>query len=107
MRLLIREMERQHDQYTYNLPGLFGVVMKRGIERKNSFFCSQFIAELLKRGGVWISDKPASLIMPRDIFYAKELQFIYSGLMKGYPLLEPKSIPISPSESMGIANLIG
>ena len=107
MRSLISEMEQQHDQYTYNLSGLFGVVMKRGVERKNSFFCSQFIAELLKRGGVRVSDKPASLMMPRDIFYSKELQFIYSGMMTGYPLLEPKSISAGPSENIRVANLIG
>lgn len=107
IRALIDEMELQHDQYTYNLSGLFGVVMNRGVERKNSFFCSQFIAELLKRGGVRISDKPASLIMPRDIFYSDELQFLYSGMMTGYPLLKPKSISARPSENSRVVSSIG
>ncbi|RNF41238.1 hypothetical protein [Planococcus salinus] len=88
MMKFIRMMEQSQDQFKYNFTGLFGVMMNRKSERKNAFFCSQFVTETLLQGGIKISDKPANLVMPMDICRAKELDFVYSGAMNAYPFLE-------------------
>lgn len=89
MREHVEEMKRGHELYKYNLTGLFGVMMKKNVEREHAFFCSQFVARVLQIGGIQISEKPPSLVMPRDIFNAENLEFIYSGSMKAYPFLAP------------------
>ena len=85
MRDFVKKMEQGHEQYKYNLSGLFGVMMKKNFEREYAFFCSQFVTEVLQRGGIKVSDKPANMVMPRDIFNVKELDFVYSGSLKSYP----------------------
>lgn len=91
MKDYVLAMERQHEKYKYNLSGLVGVVLKKGFGRENSFFCSQFVAEVLRQGGMEVSGKTPSLIMPRDIFCADILQFLYSGPLADYPQLIPKT----------------
>lgn len=87
MKNFVSAMEREQDRYKYNLTGLFGVMVKRGLGCEKSFFCSQFAAEVLQQGGIKISEKPPRLTMPRDIFCAESLQLIYSGPLANYPHL--------------------
>ncbi|CEG21734.1 hypothetical protein BN1080_00649 [Planococcus massiliensis] len=87
MKNFVFAMEQERDRYKYNVAGLFGVVVKRGFGGENSFFCSQFVAEVLRQGRIEISQKPSRLMMPRDIFCADFLQLAYSGPLSSYPPL--------------------
>lgn len=48
MKRYINEIEGQKEQYRYNFLGLFGVALSRPVKRKKAFFCSQFVASVLK-----------------------------------------------------------
>lgn len=92
MKNFVSAMEQERDRYKYNVTGLFGVMVKRGFGCEKSFFCSQFVAEVLRQGGVTISAKPPRLTTPRDIFCASSLELVYSGSLANYPRLRfPKA----------------
>ena len=48
MRNKIRQMEQQKQFYKYNLIGLVLVAVNIEMERENAFFCSQFVATIMK-----------------------------------------------------------
>ncbi|WP_018758712.1 hypothetical protein [Paenibacillus terrigena] len=79
MRLQIRHMEYHQHKYKYNFLGLFGVVFNISIERKNAFFCSQFVAYMLQKHGVPIVNKSIAQITPEDLQNCESLELIYSG----------------------------
>lgn len=77
-------------KYRYNLIGLFGVMLNYPLERKHHYFCSQFVATLLKNSGIYNFNKPISLISPKDFREWKELNLVYEGAMRYYYTLEEK-----------------
>lgn len=91
MKAYVQEIEANQVKYKFNFFGLFGVLFERTIEREYAFFCSQFVAMVLKSAGRSIVQKPASLISPKDIYLSKELTFTYSGELKSYPYLKEES----------------
>ena len=78
-------MEAQQDLYRYNFLGLFGVVMNKEFQRQNAFFCSQFVATLLKDCGIYHNAKPAGLTRPQDLRDWQELKLVYQGELRQYP----------------------
>ncbi len=68
----------------YNLLGL--VYCYRGIpkERKNRMFCSQFVAEVLKRAEIDVLGKPSSLVRPHDFLSVPSAESIYIGKIGQY-----------------------
>lgn len=78
-------MEAQEHLYRYNFLGLFGVMMNIEFHRHNAFFCSQFVATLLKECGIYHNAKPAGLIRPQDLRNWEELQLVYQGELNQYP----------------------
>lgn len=80
----IQDMEGSKDNYRYNLVGLLGVVLNRPIPRKNVFFCSQFVATVLKDCGVIDFGKPVSLVRPNDLADLPEFKLVYRGKLKEY-----------------------
>ncbi|MGN0395988.1 MAG: hypothetical protein ACI4EF_11545 [Coprococcus sp.] len=72
------------ERYKYNYWGIFGVVRNKAVEREYNYFCSQFVATVLKRAGVDILDKEPGLIRPEDFRKCKKLKVIYKGLLTNY-----------------------
>ncbi|WP_053218011.1 hypothetical protein [Virgibacillus senegalensis] len=85
MRLKIQAMEAEKANYRYNFIGLFLVPLKRELQRKNAFFCSQFVATLLGECGSYRHEKPACLTKPQDIRSWHQLRLIYRGKLVDYP----------------------
>ena len=76
------------EKYSYNLIGFLGVVINRPVQRKYSFFCSQFVAYILDQSGIKLFDKPPALVTPRDFQFNPNLKKIYEGrLMEYNPIL--------------------
>ncbi|MFJ7827770.1 hypothetical protein [Psychrobacillus sp. NPDC096623] len=48
MKRKIHQMEQQKQLYKYNLIGLLFIAINIEIERENAFFCSQFVATIMK-----------------------------------------------------------
>lgn len=100
---LINVFEKNHLNYQYNFIGLLGVPVKYPIEVKASYFCSQFVSEILKRCGSSLFDKPSSLVTPDDFRYHNRLELMYEGEIYKYPALldhiqnyDPKSYKSFP-----------
>jgi hypothetical protein len=90
---LIREqihiIEADHEQYSYNIFGLFGVLLNIEVEPEKAFFCSQFISYLFENIGVRIVNKPPSLVTPQDIARSTKLQPLFYGALNQYLKDEP------------------
>ncbi|NYE06914.1 hypothetical protein F4694_003694 [Bacillus niacini] len=84
MNQVLKEFVLQKKDYRYNFLGLFGVMFNKPIKRKNAFFCSQFVAFLLKESNIIDFDKPLSLITPHDLQNTSRFQFVYEGKLKDY-----------------------
>ncbi|WP_440897856.1 hypothetical protein ACS127_07800 [Amphibacillus sp. Q70] len=80
-------MEAQKHLYRYNFLGLIGVMINKELHRHNAYFCSQFVATILKECGVYQDSKPSGLIRPQDLRAWGELELIYQGELKSYPYL--------------------
>lgn len=80
------------NRYKYNLLGLVGVMINYPVERKNSYFCSQFVTGVLLKSGVDIINKPPGLTSPMDFINCSELEFIYEGPLSTYKFLDEYNI---------------
>jgi hypothetical protein len=80
----IQEIAAEKEHYRYNFIGLFGVLFKKPIKRKNAFFCSQFVASVLKEGKIIDFEKDLSLIEPSDLPHSANFQLTFEGRLKGY-----------------------
>ncbi|MGE7915745.1 hypothetical protein [Lysinibacillus xylanilyticus] len=83
MMKFVRYMYLNRDRYKYNFIGLFGVVMQREVRRERAYFCSQFVAMLLKVGGLKIYQNPA-LMTPDCIAQLPYLEKVYAGKLAEY-----------------------
>ena len=71
-------MENKND-YKFSVLGV--IACKFGIKwkRKNKFFCSQFVAEILMRSGISLLPKEPCLTHPRDYENIKGIKKLYEG----------------------------
>ncbi|MFC4355522.1 hypothetical protein ACFO0S_10710 [Chryseomicrobium palamuruense] len=80
------ELFKKNNQKTiYNLMGVFGVAVKAPFEPQGSYFCSQFVAEILHKAGVNLWTKLPALIEPNDFREAQVTKLVYEGLLNEYP----------------------
>lgn len=80
----IQAIAAKKEQYRYNFIGLFGVMLKKPIKRKNAFFCSQFVASVLKVSKVIDYEKDLSLVEPSDLPHSENVQLVFEGRLKDY-----------------------
>jgi hypothetical protein len=84
MKQYLQEIEARKKQYRYNFLGLFGVMFNKPLKRKNAFFCSQFVAFVLKESAIMDFEKPLALIAPYDLQCVSTVQLVYEGKLKDY-----------------------
>lgn len=84
---LLKAFAKNYKIYFYNYIGLLGVPTNQPIHVKSSYFCSQFVAEVLKRAGSNLFHKTSALVTPDDFRGHEELQLIYEGPLYEYPHL--------------------
>jgi hypothetical protein len=80
----VKRIESETDHYRYNLLGLIGVVLNMEWQRERAFFCSEFVATMLREAGIYSEAKPACLTKPQDLKEWNELKLIYHGDMVVY-----------------------
>ncbi|WP_075981863.1 hypothetical protein [Bacillus massilinigeriensis] len=82
---IIDEMDKHKHHYRYNLIGLVAVMLNMEFERKNAYFCSQFVASVLEESGIrLVKNKPLSLVTPNDIKESPQLELVYEGSLSSY-----------------------
>lgn len=88
IRDVISRFQKNSGQYSYHLLGLLGFLLKRPIEADDAYFCSQFVAETLRLGGMGLWERPSSLVAPDDFLQHAGVEILYEGLLYDYPLLD-------------------
>lgn len=83
----------EQDNYRYSLIGLIYCDLGLDVKRKNKYFCSQFVTEVLHSSGLTLFDKPETLIRPHDYLNLTEPKIIYSGQIRNYDLEETLARP--------------
>ncbi|WP_042148336.1 hypothetical protein [Paucisalibacillus sp. EB02] len=84
MNRFIQLIAANKDYYRYNLIGLLGVMVKKPIKRKNAFFCSQFVASVLKESNAINFDKDVCLVQPNDLLGSADFELVYEGRLRDY-----------------------
>lgn len=84
MRRVLHVFIRSRNKYLYNLLGVIGVALQEPVEFSNSYFCSQFVAEILQRSGIKLWNKLPALVTPDDLRKCGQLTLIYEGKLSEY-----------------------
>lgn len=89
VKAVIDYFNRNKERYSYNLVGLLGVLLKRDLQIENACFCSQFVAQVLSKGGAGLwNDRPSALVTPQDFRQHGRLETVYEGRLHDYPELD-------------------
>lgn len=89
LREILYRYYANREQYTYNLLGLLCVMMRIQYSPPNAYFCSEFVAGVLREAGIGLWDLPCSQITPHHFSLHSELELVYEGMLYDYPYLDP------------------
>ncbi|MGN0368164.1 MAG: hypothetical protein ACI4EK_05215 [Wujia sp.] len=81
---ILEEFKQKKSVYRYNYLGIFGVMCNRSVDRQYNYFCSQFVAYVLRKAGVPMFAKEPGLCCPRDFRTWDKLEVIYEGKLRNY-----------------------
>ncbi|HLR15728.1 MAG TPA: hypothetical protein VK144_07865 [Bacillota bacterium] len=87
----IQKFEERREDYRYNFLGLIGILFHIEIDRKNAYFCSQFIATIMEDTKVFELAKPYCFVTPADIRNQQGMELIYEGVLRAY---NPSNLPM-------------
>ncbi|SET93086.1 hypothetical protein SAMN05421676_11152 [Salinibacillus kushneri] len=96
----IRHFKQNKNDYRYNLLGIAAVPFGKSLERKYAYFCSQFVATVLKMAGIELWDKPLGLITPGEYRSTRLLQKVYEGPLSTYIATLTEEKPVSIQQKM-------
>lgn len=81
----IQEIASEKEKYRYNFLGLFGVALNMEIRRKNAYFCSQFVASVLKESKIIdMEERDLSFVKPTDLIEMANFQLVFEGSLIEY-----------------------
>jgi len=99
MRRQAHDMRNNPERYKYDLLGLFGVLLRKRIPRRNAYFCSSFVASMLERQFGGLLGKPSYFVTPADFEAAFAANEIYRGTLSGYLQIYGNAVPAAPAAS--------
>lgn len=79
MKYFIKKIEMEKHLYRYNLLGIITFIINKPYQRKNAFFCSEFVAKVLNEGEIIHFHKPISLVSPHDLQSMKNIELEFEG----------------------------
>ena len=77
-RILNKFKRRKHDKF-YKRFGLVMILLRIPFKRKNGYFCSQFVAEVLKKAKAARLKKFTVFYMPGDFKKLTEMKLVFEG----------------------------
>ena len=80
---ILRFFVKNKDKMQYTQFGLAMALLRIPFKRKYKYFCSEFVAEVLKRGKVMRFKKPTCLCMSKDLLKDRSAKKIYEGNIRG------------------------
>ncbi|WP_058308099.1 hypothetical protein [Gracilibacillus massiliensis] len=84
MKRILEVFIKNNHKFLYNILGVIGVSLREPIEFSNSYFCSQFVADILYRSGIHLWDKLPAMVTPEDFRNSPSLELIYEGKLYDY-----------------------
>ncbi|AZP03522.1 hypothetical protein [Jeotgalibaca ciconiae] len=84
LEIFIESMERDEHLFHYNFLGLITAFLEIEWSRSNYYFCSQFVATIMKNAGIFYPKKALSLVTPTDILSGLPFELIYEGRLIDY-----------------------
>ena len=79
LRRTLKEFEVNKHKYRYNLLGLVYIALKMDKHRENHYFCSQFVAEVIQRSGIYDFKKPLNLVTVKDFMAIPNISPVFEG----------------------------
>lgn len=79
---IIRSFDDEKEKYKYHFLGLLAQSVKIDYERKNKFFCTQFVAHVLSESGALKMDKQPLHTRSEDFRNHEELKLVYEGALE-------------------------
>ncbi len=86
----LKKFKKEKNKYKYNLMGLINFFIKIPIENEYSYFCSEFVSEILNNSGIKLIDKAPNLTAPGDFRRCESLELVYEGDLKKYNSSNPE-----------------
>lgn len=90
---IIKSFDEEKEKYKYHFLGLVGQSFNIDIERKNKFFCTQFVAHVLTKSGALELNKLPIHTRSEDFKNHEKLTLIYEGPLEPVLYNEIKKIP--------------
>jgi hypothetical protein len=84
MRNKVMQIKKDKHEYKYNILGLIGVVFNTEIKRKRAYFCSEFVAMILKESSVPVINTLPCFVQPHHFSLSKHVVEIFKGDLKFY-----------------------
>ena len=98
--LEVNRIVSHSDAYQFNILGLLLSRLNIPLTRKKKFFCSQFVAEILRRSDALPLPKSPSLMRPMDYANLPECTCLYEGPLRELVTLRTGiTYPDTPSET--------
>lgn len=77
----IARFEAQKENLKYNFLGLFGAWFKKPLGRKDYYFCSQFVSEVLMNSNIFHCDKSPELVRTDELYEIANKEVIFEGYL--------------------------
>lgn len=81
---IINEFKREKKKYRYTKKGVISGLFFIPRQKKNEFFCSHFVAHVLKKSSAVTIKKNTALYFPRDFKKMSGLNLRFQGNLKGF-----------------------
>lgn len=86
----LEEMYRKRGCYHYNYAGVLLGAMHIPFRRKNHYYCSEFVRDILVKFGVVSPEQFGPIVQPQELLDdIPGSELIYDGVLAGYPRLTP------------------
>ena len=83
----LHDMYSQKENYNYDILGLFLASMHINYVRKNKYYCSEFVRDVLVRSQVDGYEELKAICHPMDFIGLPNAEVIYAGRLNDYPLM--------------------
>lgn len=84
VRQTIEKFKVNNESYKYNILGLISSSVDIPYSRENEYFCSQFVADVLEKSGVYHFNKDTRLVKPHEFLSMTNMTTTYTGKIGSY-----------------------
>lgn len=84
LRESIQVFSENKNEYHYNFVGLFTNLIRYNFPRKNHYYCSEFVGEVLHKSDSYTWSVPPHQIRPNDFQSDEGYEIVYEGLIREY-----------------------